>query len=95
MNDILNLVNNLEQNIKKVIYLHENTKEEKRRLVEEKKQLINSVTEQKTRISELEESNRSISVEKNDTISAKDSTELKKRIDDMMREIDRCLVMLN
>lgn len=95
MNDVLNLVNNLEHIIKKVIYLHENTKVDKVKFIEEKKQLINSVAEHKTRISELEESNKSIRVAKNYTASQEDSNELKIRINEMMREIDRCLVMLN
>ena len=86
----------LKQKVQHVISLYHNIKEEKEALVGEKIHLLKTIEQQKLRIAELESEYNTLQMAK--AVAAKDQGETeiaKKRIDAIVREIDKCIALLN
>ena len=86
----------LKQKVQHVISLYNNIKNEKEALVNEKIHLLQTIEEQKLKINEIDENYKTLQIAK--AVSSKDETEsefAKKRIDSIVREIDKCIALLN
>jgi len=86
----------LKQKVQHVISLYTSLKNEKATLVDEKIQLLKKIEEQKIKIAEIESNYNTLQLAK--AVSAKDEGETefaKKRIDTIVREIDKCIALLN
>jgi inorganic pyrophosphatase len=86
----------LKQKVQHVISLYTNIKNEKEALVDEKIQLLRTIEEQQVKIAEIENNYKNLQIAK--AVSTKDEGEsdfAKKRIDAIVREIDKCIALLN
>ena len=86
----------LKQKIQQVISLYTNIKNEKMTLVDEKIQLLKQIEEQNIKIAEIENNYKNLQIA--NAVSAKDNSDsefAKKRIDSIVREIDKCISLLN
>ncbi len=81
--------------IEKLILLHRNLEEEKMRLMAEKQDLLKIIQELKIKNNYLEEQNKAIRMAKDIKEDGESSLDLKLKINEMVREIDKCLALLN
>lgn len=81
--------------IEKLILLHRNLEEEKMRLIAEKQDLLKIIQELKIKNNYLEEQNKAIRMAKDIKEDGESSLDLKLKINEMVREIDKCLALLN
>lgn len=87
----------LEGRIKKLIHLHTSFKTEYTALKQENEQLTITINKQKEHILQLEEGNKALKLAQallNDS-GTQDSAGLKGKINEMIRDIDKCLAILN
>ena len=86
----------LKQKVQHVISLYTNIKNEKAILVDEKIQLLKKLEEQNIKIAEIENNYKNLQIAK--VVATKDEGEsdyAKKRIDAIVRDIDKCIALLN
>lgn len=81
--------------IEKLILLHRNLEEDKMRLNAEKQDLLKIIQELKIKNNYLEEQNKAIRMAKDIKEDGESSLDLKLKINEMIREIDKCLALLN
>jgi hypothetical protein len=85
----------LNSKIEKLILLHRNLEEDKMRLNAEKQDLLKIIQELKIKNNYLEEQNKAIRMAKDIKEDGESSLDLKLKINEMVREIDKCLALLN
>jgi len=86
----------LKQKVQHVISLYSSLKNEKAALVDEKIQLLKVIEEQNIKIAEIESNYNNLQMAK--AVAAKDAGETeyaKKRIDAIVKDIDKCIALLN
>lgn len=81
--------------IEKLILLHRNLEEDKMRLNAEKQDLLKIIQELKIKNNYLEEQNKAIRMAKDIKEDGESSLDLKLKINEMVREIDKCIALLN
>lgn len=81
--------------IEKLILLHRNLEEDKMRLNAEKQNLLKIIQELKIKNNYLEEQNKAIRMARDIKEDGESSLELKLKINEMVREIDKCIALLN
>lgn len=72
-----------------------NLEEEYLKLLEDRDIIKQKLTQQQTNIHELEEQLRYLKLSKSANLSVDDKSEVKASINGMLKEIDRCIAMLN
>jgi predicted DNA-binding antitoxin AbrB/MazE fold protein len=89
------IVDSLQSKVEKLIIQHKKAKEDIKQLKEENEFLENKLTETKTQIMDLSEQNKVLKLAK--SLSGKEgkSTEIKLRINELIREIDKCIAKVN
>ncbi len=89
------IVDSLQSKVEKLIIQHKKAKEDIKQLKEENLFLESKLTETKTQIMDLSEQNKVLKLAK--SISGKEgkSTEIKLRINELIREIDKCIAQVN
>ena len=70
-------------------------KDENDKLQTEKEQLLNTLEQHRVVISELEEQNKRIKLAKSLAASGESSSDIRLKINEMVREIDKCIAFLN
>lgn len=95
MSNYLSLITSLNSKIEKLIILHRNLEEEKMRLNAEKQDLLKIINELKNKNSQLEEQNKAIRLAKDIKEGGESTLDLKLKINELVREIDKCLALLN
>lgn len=94
MATFLELYNDIEYKIKKISLSFNKIKEEKKQLEEENNTLREENLKLQNSLSELNEKYRLLTITK--TIeNKKDKTDTKRKINEMVREIDNCIRLLN
>ncbi len=88
-------IDELKQKVQQLVSLYNNLKAEKETLVNEKISLIKTIEEQNIKISEIEDKYNSLQIAKAVVTKDVDSEYAKKRIDGIVREIDKCIALLN
>jgi low affinity Fe/Cu permease len=88
---------NIEAKIKKLITLHSSSKALNVALEEEKQELTLKIRQQQEQIQQLEEVNSALKLAKALHSDSKDESNagLKIKINEMIRDIDKCLALLN
>ena len=81
--------------VEKLIMLHDKLYEQNIRLENEKKELETRISQQKIIINELKEKDKITNLASAINTNNQDSREVKKQISSYIKEIDRCLAMLN
>lgn len=89
------IITSLNSKIEKLMLLHRNLEEEKMRLNAEKQDLIKIIQELKIKQNYLEEQNKAIRLAKDIKDDGESSLDLKLKINELVREIDKCLALLN
>ena len=90
------LVDSLQSKVEKLIIQHKRAKEDIDQLKDENEFLQNKFSESKSRIIELEERNKVLKLAR--SLSGDDfekSTDVKLKINELVREIDKCIALVN
>ncbi|MBW7936022.1 MAG: hypothetical protein LC101_12430 [Flavobacteriales bacterium] len=95
MSNYSSIITSLNSKIEKLVFLHRSLEEEKMRLNAEKQDLLKIIQQLKTKNNYLEEQNKAIRVARDMTEEGESSLDLKLKINEMVREIDKCLALLN
>ena len=85
----------LKDYIKKIFFLYEELKEEKDNLVEKNQYLIKRLKEKEKKIKHLEHQYHILKLAKTFTSSEKDTAKAKQKINAILKEIDKCIALLN
>lgn len=94
MKDLELLVSGIEYKVRKLTGQMEVLKEELNRVVLEKQTLETIVRDKRNEVKSLEEKIKLINVAKS-IESGKDSAQAKQKINELVREIDKCIGLLN
>ncbi|MFW6327065.1 MAG: hypothetical protein ACOC2F_02015 [Bacteroidota bacterium] len=92
MNDI---VVGLRSKIQSVISLYESSKAEKDKLAEEVNKLNKLIEEKNDKINELEKKINKLQLARTVLITSEDKHEAKLKVNRIVREIDKCIALLN
>ena len=93
---MINLVNNIEKKVNKLIALYQSVKKEKQQIFIENKQLKSDLSEKDKSIQKLEEKIKLLRITK--SVSTQDEArnkESRQKINEYVREIDKCIALLN
>lgn len=88
-------VERIQSKVNKLMQLHKKVKDENEKLQTEKERLLNALEQHRMAISELEEQNKRIKLAKSLAASGESSSDVKLKINEMVREIDKCIAFLN
>ena len=89
------IVDSLQSKVEKLIIQHKKAKEDIKQLKEENLFLESKLTETKTQIMDLSEQNKVLKLAKSISVKEGKSTEIKLRINELIREIDKCIAQVN
>ena len=89
------IVENLEVKINQLINSHKAVVKENTKLIEESNKLNNLVNQQKIEIAQLNEKVKMVKLAKSFEGSGEDTSKLKLKINEVVREVDKCIAMLN
>lgn len=89
------LVDSLQSKVEKLIIQHKKSKEDVKQLKDENLFLQNKLSETKIHLTDVNEQNKVLKLAK--TLSGKEgkSTEIKLKINELIREIDKCIAKVN
>lgn len=89
------IVDSLQSKVEKLIIQHKKAKEDVKQLKEENSFLQGKLTDTKVQFKELSEQNKVLKLAK--SLSGKEgkSTEIKLKINELIREIDKCIAQVN
>lgn len=93
--EVSHLINSLQSKVEKLIIQHKKSKEDMRQLRDENDFLRNQLTDKKEKLKELEERNKVLKLAKSLGGDEGKTTELKLKINEMVREIDKCIALVN
>ena len=94
--DLYAVINNLQAKTEKLITLHRQLGTDYSKLVTEKQDLVKRIEDQDKTIADLEEKNKVLKLAKVVAeTDEKKNTELKYKINELVREIDSCVAILN
>ncbi|MBL4624642.1 MAG: hypothetical protein JKY42_05830 [Flavobacteriales bacterium] len=89
------IVENLEVKVNKLIALHKSGTVENNKLAAENDKLNQLVNQQKSEIVQLNEKVKMVKLAKTIEGSGEDTSKLKLKINEVVREVDKCIAMLN
>ena len=89
------IVKSLKERIDTIISLYENTKEERDKLLQEKVSLIDELKLKNTELDTINTKYNTLKIAKVVTASSDDSHEAKIKVNRIVREIDKCIALLN
>ena len=93
---MINLVENIEKKVSKLIILYQSVQKEKQEIFTENKKLRLDLSEKDKSIKKLEETIKLLRITK--SVSTQDDArnkESRQKINEYVREIDRCIALLN
>jgi len=88
------LVNDIAEKVKKLVTRHHSLMAENLALKEKQQQLKETLENQNKVIEQLEEKNRNLKIAKTVKL-AEGNSDVKNKIDELVREIDKCIGLLN
>ncbi len=95
MDNISEIVGQLEVKLQSLLFKFNNLNEEKQVLLDKQHMLKETIEQQKRLIRELEEQNKLIKVAKTISVQHKDPEITRAMINELVREIDKCMALLN
>ena len=95
MSDLKSIASSLESKIEKLVDLHHRTKKELSGLKTENTHLNQTVVQQKQAMKDLEEKSKVLKLSKSLSNTNENTTELKLKINELIREVDKCISLLN
>jgi len=88
-------IERIQSKVKKIMALHQKAKDENYKLQMEKEQLVKTLQEGRAKIEDLEEQNKRVKLARSLQESGETSLDVKLKINEMVREIDKCIAYLN
>lgn len=95
MSDLKSIATSLESKIEKLVDLHHKTKKELSALKTQNASLHQTLDQQKQAIKDLEEKGKILRLSKSLSTTNENTTELKLKINELIREVDKCISLLN
>lgn len=95
MSNLSNKFNDFQTKVQKLISLHQNLLVQHQELKDENKQLLEQKETLKTTINNLEEKIKIIKLAKSLSEPDESSQKAKLKINELVREIDKCIALLN
>ena len=95
MSELSLTVAGIQSKIEKIAQLHERVKDENFKLIAEKEDLLKAIESKKNMINNLEERTKILKLAKSLSGINESSLDTKLKINDLVREIDRCIALLN
>jgi hypothetical protein len=95
MEEVISVISSLQKKTGQLVKLHTDIKLRNKNLVAEVAELRKMVDSQKETIKNLEERNKIIKLAKSLTDSKPDTAEMKYKINELVREIDKCIAQMN
>ena len=95
MEDKFAEISKLKSLIKQILSLYEEKKEVSEKLIKENKELNIKIEQKNNRIKELENTSETLKVAKTISLTEEDKTEVKNKINKIVREIDLSIGLLN
>jgi chromosome segregation ATPase len=89
------LVDSLQSKVERLIIQHKRAKEDIDQLKEENEFLQNKFSESKSKIVDLEERNKVLKLAKSLSGDSGKATDVKLKINELVREIDKCIALVN
>ena len=89
------VVASLEGKIEKLVDLHHRTKKELSALQTQHNHLTQTVSQQKQNIKDLEDRSKVLKLSKSLSNNNENTTELKLKINELIREVDKCIALSN
>lgn len=89
------LLNRLKDKHLRLISLYEKAKDEHVKWVNEKQALTDKISEQREALKELEEKNKKLQLAGAFKVSSADTNDAKLKIGRIVKEIDKCIALLN
>ena len=94
MSDVTAVVGAIRSKVKKLITTVQSLEEENIKLKEKQAELVQTIESQSKFIEELNDKNKNVIIAES-IKKTEGSSDVKKRIDEMVREIDKCIELLN
>jgi peptidoglycan hydrolase CwlO-like protein len=88
-------IERIQSKVKKIMALHQKAKDENYKLQMEKEQLVKTLQQGRAKIEDLEEQNKRVKLARSLQESGETSLDVKLKINEMVREIDKCIAYLN
>ena len=95
MSEIGNVIEQLNVKLERLIELHQNSLLDNEILKEDNRKLKETISGNKTEIVDLNERIKLIKMAKTIEESGEDTSKLKLKINEIVREVDKCIGMLN
>lgn len=97
MDDLRTVVSSLHSKVEKLIHLHKSSEDEITKLLIENNELKTVINQQEEQILGLQEKNKVIKIASSLSGSAPEekTTGMKLKINELVREIDNCIALLN
>ena len=95
MSDLTNRMSGLKIKVEKLVNLHERLVKENAELINTKQKLINQVEDQSTEIKDLKEKNKINKLAQAVSESNQNTRDIKIKINEYVREIDKCIALIN
>lgn len=90
-----NLISNIEKKLFNLLSSYENLKDKKLKLEDENKKLISKIEDNSQIINSLNDKIKIMSISKSVDVSKNDIKQTKLKINEYIREIDKCIAQLN
>lgn len=94
-NNISLIVSSLQSKVEKLVIQHKKAMEDIKQLKEENGFLRKNMIQEKNKIKELEEKYKVVKLAKSLNQENDKSTDIKLKINELVREIDKCIALLN
>lgn len=95
MDKLSGTVESLKSKIERLVSLHNALERENAGLLQEKQELEKKIEQKDAEIFKLEERNKQIKLAKSISDTNENSLDIKLRINELVREIDKCIALLN
>ena len=95
MKNLSHIVTSLHSKVEKLVHLHKKLQEDYESLAKENTDLIKIIEQQKINTNKLEEKNKVIKLAKTLSETNENSLDIKLKINELVREIDKCIALLN
>ncbi len=95
MKDVSLTVESLRSKIEKLVHLHRKGVEDNTKLAKEVEEMRATIEKQKQSIKTLENNNKVIQIAKSIKETNENPANIKSKINELVREIDKCIALLN
>ena len=93
--DLSKVTTSLESKIEKLVHLHRKSVEENEKLSNENKNLINQLQVLNIQLKDTDDKNKILKLTKTLKESNENTTDIKQKISELVREIDKCMALMN